>query len=164
MLNSIKDFFTLDMIYQFANIGVIPFWLMLILLPTWNGTKVLVNSIFVPLILGSLYFYVVYVYLNTSEGSFSNILNKLKTFELYKGLDSLKKVLSDKNILLIFWIHFLTINLMIGAWIANDASKNKALQFIVIVPLVLTYFLGPMGLGVYLILRILAAQKLKLFD
>jgi hypothetical protein len=53
---------------------------------------------------------------------------------------------------------------MIGAWIANDASKNKALQFIVILPLVLTYFLGPIGLGIYLILRILAAQKLKLFE
>jgi len=164
MLNSIKDFFTLDMIYQFANIGVIPFWLMLVLLPSWNGTKVLVNSVFAPLILGSLYFYVVYVYFNTSEGFFSNALDKFKTFELYKGLDSLKKILADKNILLIFWIHFLTINLIIGTWIANDASKNKALQFIVIIPLVLTYFLGPIGLGVYLILRILAAQKLKLFD
>ncbi|MBT4699283.1 MAG: DUF4281 domain-containing protein, partial [Alphaproteobacteria bacterium] len=27
-----------------------------------------------------------------------------------------------------------------------------------------TYFVGPIGLGVYLILRLLAAQKLKLFD
>jgi len=164
MLNSIKDFFTLDMIYQFANIGVIPFWLMLVLLPSWNGTKVLVNSVIAPLILGSLYFYVVYIYLNTSEGLFSNALDKFKTFELYKGLESLKRIFADKNILLIFWIHFLTINLMIGAWIANDASKNKALQFIVVLPLILTYFLGPIGLGVYLILRILAAQKLKLFE
>jgi len=164
MLNSIKDFFTLDVIYQFANIGVIPFWLMLVLLPSWNGTKILVNSVIAPLILGSLYLYVVYIYLNTSEGLFSNALDKIKTFELYKGLESLKKILADKNILLIFWIHFLTINLMIGAWIANDASKSKALQFIVIIPLVLTYFLGPIGLCVYLILRILAAQKLKLFD
>jgi hypothetical protein len=53
---------------------------------------------------------------------------------------------------------------MLGVWIATDAAKNKALQFIVLVPLVLTYFLGPIGLGLYLILRLLAAQKLKLFD
>ena len=29
---------------------------------------------------------------------------------------------------------------MLGAWIATDAAKNKALQYIVLIPLVLTYF------------------------
>ena len=164
MLNTLKDFFTLEMIYHFANIGVIPLWILLAFLPSWNGTKVLVNSILVPLILSLTYFYVFYIYVNTSDGIFSNILDKGKTFELYMGIDQLKKVLSDKNVLLLFWIHFLTANLMVGTWIAADAAKNKALQFIVLVPLILTYFLGPIGLGVYLLLRLLAAQKLKLFD
>jgi len=164
MLNTLKDFFTLEMIYHFTNIGVIPMWILLAFLPGWNGTKVLINSILVPLILSLTYFYVLYIYINTSEGIFSNILNKRKIFELYMGIDQLKKIFSDKNVLLLFWIHFLTANLILGAWIATDAAKNKALQFIVLVPLVLTYFAGPLGLGVYLILRLLAAQKFKLFD
>jgi hypothetical protein len=164
MLNTLKDFFTLEMIYHFANIGVIPLWILLAFLPGWSGTKVLVNSILVPLILSLTYFYVFYIYINTSDGLFSNLLDKGKTFELYMGIEQLKKIFSDKNILLLFWIHFLTANLMLGVWIATDAAKNKALQFIVLVPLVLTYFLGPIGLGLYLILRLLAAQKLKLFD
>jgi hypothetical protein len=152
------------MIYHFTNIGVIPMWILLAFLPSWNGTKVLINSILVPLILGLTYFYVLYIYINTSEGIFSNILDKGKIFELYLGIEQLKKIFSDKNVLLLFWIHFLTANLILGAWIATDAAKNKALQFIVLVPLVLTYFAGPLGLGVYLILRLLAAQKFKLFD
>ena len=164
MLNTLKDFFTLEMIYHFTNIGVIPMWILLAFLPSWNGTKVLINSILVPLILSLTYFYVLYIYINTSEGIFSNILDKGKIFELYMGIDQLKKIFSDKNVLLLFWIHFLTANLILGAWIATDAAKNKALQFIVLVPLVLTYFAGPLGLGVYLILRLLAAQKFKLFD
>ena len=164
MLNTLKDFFTLEMIYHFTNIGVIPMWILLAFLPGWNGTKVLINSILVPLILSLTYFYVLYIYIDTSEGIFSNILNKGKIFELYMGIDQLKKIFSDKNVLLLFWIHFLTANLILGAWIATDAAKNKALQFIVLVPLVLTYFAGPLGLGVYLILRLLAAQKFKLFD
>jgi hypothetical protein len=164
MLNTLKDFFTLEMIYHFTNIGVIPMWFLLAFLPGWNGTKVLINSILVPLILGLTYFYVLYIYISTSEGIFSNILDKGKIFELYMGIDQLKKNFSDKNVLLLFWIHFLTANLILGAWIATDAAKNKALQFIVLVPLVLTYFAGPLGLGVYLILRLLAAQKFKLFD
>jgi hypothetical protein len=164
MLNTLKDFFTLEMIYHFTNIGVIPMWILLAFLPSWNGTKVLINSILVPLILGLTYFYVLYIYINTSEGIFSNILDKGKIFELYLGIEQLKKIFSDKNVLLLFWIHFLTANLILGAWIATDAAKNKALQFIVLVPLVLTYFAGPLGLGVYLILRLLAAQKFKLFD
>jgi hypothetical protein len=164
MVNTLKDFFTLEMIYHFTNIGVIPMWILLAFLPSWNGTKVLINSILVPLILGLTYFYVLYIYINTSEGIFSNILDKGKIFELYLGIEQLKKIFSDKNVLLLFWIHFLTANLILGAWIATDAAKNKALQFIVLVPLVLTYFAGPLGLGVYLILRLLAAQKFKLFD
>jgi hypothetical protein len=164
MLSTLKDFFTLEMIYHFTNIGIIPMWFLLAFLPSWNGTKILINSILVPLILGLTYFYVLYIYINTSEGIFSNILDKGKIFELYTGIDQLKKIFSDKNVLLLFWIHFLTANLIMGAWIATDAAKNKALQFIVLVPLVLTYFAGPLGLGFYLILRLLAAQKFKLFD
>ncbi len=45
MLNTLKDFFTLEMIYHFTNIGVIPMWILLAFLPGWNGTKVLINSI-----------------------------------------------------------------------------------------------------------------------
>jgi hypothetical protein len=164
MLNTLKDFFTIEMIYHFTNIGIIPLWLLLVFLPGWNGTKVLINSILVPLILGLTYFYVLYIYINTSEGIFSNILDRGRIFELYMGIDQLKKIFSDKNVLLLFWIHFLTANLILGVWIATDAAKNKALQFIVLVPLVLSYFAGPLGLGVYLILRLLAAQKFKLFD
>ena len=124
MLNTLKDFFTLEMIYHFTNIGVIPMWILLAFLPGWNGTKVLINSILVPLILGLTYFYVLYIYINTSEGIFSNILDKGKIFELYMGIDQLKKIFSDKNVLLLFWIHFLTANLILGAWIATDAAKN----------------------------------------
>jgi hypothetical protein len=164
MLNTLKDFFTIEMIYHFTNIGIIPLWLLLVFLPGWNGTKVLINSILVPLILALTYFYVLYIYINTSEGIFSNILDRERIFELYMGIDQLKKIFSDKNVLLLFWIHFLTANLILGVWIATDAAKNKALQFIVLVPLVLSYFAGPLGLGVYLILRLLAAQKFKLFD
>jgi hypothetical protein len=164
MHNTLKDFFTLDMIYHFTNIGIIPMWFLLAFLPGWKGTKILINGILVPLILSLTYFYVLYIYINTSEGIFSNILDKGKIFELYMGIDQLKKIFSDKNVLLLFWIHFLTANLIMGAWIATDAAKNKALQFIVLVPLVLTYFAGPLGLGIYLILRVLAAQKFKLFD
>jgi hypothetical protein len=164
MLNTLKDFFTIEMIYHFTNIGIIPLWLLLVFLPGWNGTKVLINSILVPLILALTYFYVLYIYINTSEGIFSNILDRGRIFELYMGIDQLKKIFSDKNVLLLFWIHFLTANLILGVWIATDAAKNKALQFIVLVPLVLSYFAGPLGLGVYLILRLLAAQKFKLFD
>ena len=112
MLNTLKDFFTLEMIYHFTNIGVIPLWILLAFLPGWSGTKVLINSILVPLILGLTYFYVFYIYINTSEGIFSNILDKGKIFELYLGIDQLKKIFSDKNVLLLFWIHFLTANLI----------------------------------------------------
>ena len=40
MLETIKDFFTLEMIYQFANIGVIPLWLLIIFFQVQKLLKV----------------------------------------------------------------------------------------------------------------------------
>jgi hypothetical protein len=65
---------------------------------------------------------------------------------------------------LIFWIHFLTLSLFLGVWIANDAMRLNIHKYIVIFPLILTYFSGPVGLFLYLFLRLLIAQKLKLHE
>ncbi len=57
MIESIKDFFTLGTIYQVANIGVIPLWLLIIFAPRSKITQALVNNLFIPLILALTYGY-----------------------------------------------------------------------------------------------------------
>ena len=168
MLETIKEFFSLEMIYQFANIGVIPLWLLIILAPNSKITQGLVNNLFIPLIMALTYGYLAFEQIYPS-GAFDDFIKKdpldvLNNFKLYLGLDELMSLMDNTLFVLIFWIHFLTISLFLGVWIANDAIKHNIHKLIVIFPLVLTYFSGPVGLFLYLFLRLLIAQKLKMHD
>ena len=60
MINNLIEYLTLDNIYLVANFGVIPLWLLLIFAPNQSITRVLVHSIFAPLILSSAYIFIVY--------------------------------------------------------------------------------------------------------
>ena len=179
MLETFKEFFTLEMIYQFANIGVIPLWLLIILVPNSKITQVLVNNFFIPFIMALTYGYLAFEQIYPS-GTFNNLINKdptgvlnglkqdrlsiLNNFQLYLGLDKLMSLMDNTLFVLIFWIHFLTISLFTGIWIANDGIKYNINKYIVLFPLILTYFSGPVGLFLYLILRLLIAQKFRMHD
>ncbi len=47
------------------------------------------------------------------------------------------------------WTHFLAFDLFTGAWVVEDAGKTGIPHWAVIVPLVLTFLLGPIGLLTY---------------
>ncbi len=165
MAETIKDFFTIEIIYQFVNIGVVPFWLMLIFLPASKFTNLLVNNLFMPTVLALTYGYIVYqqIYpLGLDENIDFDIV--LINFNLYLGLSQLMELMDNELFVLIFWIHFLSLSLFLGQWISRDALKYNVHKFIVFFPLILTYFTGPIGLCFYLILRLLIVQKFKLHE
>jgi hypothetical protein len=168
MIESIKDFFTLEMIYQVTNIGVIPLWLLIIFVPRSKITQGLVNNLFIPLIMAFTYSYLALEQLSPSDAlsydTEKDPLDFLDNFKLYLGLDQLMLLMDKSLFVLIFWIHFLTISLFLGVWIANDAIKYNIHKYIVFFPLMLTYFSGPVGLFLYLILRLLIVQKFRLND
>ena len=156
MINNLLDILSYENIYLIANWGVIPFWLLLIILPNHGVTNFFVQSIIAPLLLASAYCFVAYdIFL---EG---NIFNG---FELYRGLDDLYAIFSSEAFLLIFWLHFLSISLFLGAWIVRDSQKFFVSRFLVIICLILTYFTGPVGLFIYWFIRIFFAKKVSFND
>jgi hypothetical protein len=156
MINNLMSLLTFENIYLIANWGVLPFWLLLIILPNHQITNFFTQSIVVPLLLGSGYAYLSYnIYL---EG------NILDGFELYGGLDGLYSMFANEAFLLIFWLHFLAISLFAGAWIVRDSRKYLIPKIITIPSLVLTYFTGPIGLVFYWFIRILFAKKIGFND
>ena len=50
-----------------------------------------------------------------------------------------------KSYLMMFWIHFISINLFTGGWIVKDSQKFSINKFFII-PLIITYLIGPIGL------------------
>ena len=156
MINNLVTYLTSENIYLLANWGVIPFWLMLLTIPNQPITKILVNSVIVPLILASAYVYLAYkLYL---DGEVFDV------FQLYFGLDSLYSIYSNEIFLLIFWLHFLSISLFIGSWISRDAQRYMVPKILTMLSLILTYFSGPVGLVFYWIIRIFFARKISFYE
>tara|TARA_B110000438_G_C15756474_1_gene625349 strand:+ start:22 stop:495 length:474 start_codon:yes stop_codon:yes gene_type:complete len=151
------EYLTFENIYMGANIVLIPFWLLLIIAPNSNFTQFFINSIILPLLISSAYIFVVRQMLLLDESIFD-------IFNLYLSLDSLYSVFATESFLLIFWLHFLSINLFLGSWISRDAIKYNISRGIVFIPLVLIYFAGPIGLVLYWIIRIFFAKKLSFHD
>tara|TARA_B100001057_G_scaffold58483_1_gene51836 strand:- start:517 stop:762 length:246 start_codon:yes stop_codon:yes gene_type:complete len=80
------------------------------------------------------------------------------------GIGSTKELFSNKSFLMMFWIHFVSINLFTGGWIVKDSQKFMINKFLLSVPLVITYLIGPLGLLIYWLIRIFYAKNISLYD
>jgi|TARA_B100001079_G_scaffold598_1_gene521 hypothetical protein len=157
MIEQIAIFFSIEMIYLWLNIGVIPFWFILIFFPQSKICGLFVTSIFPFLILGSIYIYLFYYFFNSGYDFF-------EFFNLYLGLYKLGDLYENEAFLILFWLHFLSINLFCGSWIVRDSQKLYISKFLIVFPLIITYFIGPLGIFIYWLIRIFFAKRISLFD
>ena len=88
----------------------------------------------------------------------------MQSFNLYLGFNELVNLFSDPSFTLLFWVHFLSINLFCGSWIVKDSQKLLISKHLVFLPLIFTYFVGPVGILIYWIIRIFFAKKISLYD
>ena len=157
MLIQFVDYLTFNNIYLWTNFGLLPFWLMLIIIPRSKVTQIFINSVILPLILSTAYVYVIYQSILLDEPIFD-------IFKLYLSLDNLYTVFATESFLLVFWLHFLTLNLFLGSWVSRDGIKHNISRSLVFFPLILIYFTGPLGLVLYWLIRIFYAKKLGFHD
>jgi hypothetical protein len=157
MIEQIYTFFTIEMIYLWLNLGILPFWLILIIFPKSQISKVFITSIFPILILSLVYAYLLYIiYLDGYDF--------LQNFQLYLGLNEISNLFDNRSFLILFWIHFLTMNLFCGGWIVKDSQLFNMNKFIVSIPLIITYLIGPIGITLYWIIRLFYAKRISLYD
>ena len=100
MIEEIYNYFTIEMLYYWVNLGVLPFWIVLIFFPNSNLSRYFVTSIFPILILSAAYCFMLYI-------GFQQNYNFLDNFRLYLNLSEISNLFSNNNFLLMFWIHFL---------------------------------------------------------
>ena len=96
--------------------------------------------------------------------SYLNSFDFVGNFNLYMGIDNLSDLFSEKSFLIMFWIHFVSINLFTGGWIVKDSEKFMINKFLIFIPLIITYLIGPLGLFVYWLIRIFYAKNISLYD
>jgi len=146
MTDNLLTFLSYENLYYISNFGVIPCWLLLIFLPRHLITKFIVKSVIIPLLLSTAYIFITYQIYITE--------NIFEVFNLYIGLEELYSLFSNEAFLLIFWLHFLAVNLFVGNWISSDSQIYLIPRFFVIISLISTYFAGPLGLTLYWVIRI----------
>tara|TARA_B100001057_G_scaffold345915_1_gene347095 strand:+ start:301 stop:801 length:501 start_codon:yes stop_codon:yes gene_type:complete len=157
MIEQIYNYYTNEMFYLWVNIGVLPFWAIIIFFPQSQICKYIATSIFPVFLLSGAYIFILYKgYL----GSFDFNSN----FSLYLGLSYVSELFRDDYYLLMFWTHFVSINLFVGGWILKDAQKLFINKFLLAFPLLITYLIGPIGILIYWIIRIFYAKNLNLYD
>ena len=157
MIEQIYAYFTIEILYFWVNLGVLPFWLILIFFPQSNLSKYFVTSIFPFLLLSGAYVFVLYKsYLNTYDFD--------SNFELYLSISNLSNLFSNNLFLMLFWIHFISINLFVGGWIVKDSQKFSINKILLAIPLIITYLIGPIGLLFYWLIRIFYAKNINLYD
>ena len=157
MIEQIYTYFTIETLYMWINLGVLPFWFILIVFPQSHLSRIFVTSIFPFFILSVVYIFILYQsYLigYDFDGNFS----------LYLGLSELSRLFEDHLYIMIFWTHFIAINLFIGGWIVKDSQKFSINKVLMAVPLIVTYLIGPIGLFLYWIIRIFYAKRISLYE
>ena len=157
MIEQICTYFTVEMIFLWLNLGVLPFWLVLIIFPQSQICRVFITSVFPLFTLSLAYGYLLHLFFN--EG-----YDFIRNFELYLGLDAISNLFTYKAFIILFWTHFLAINLFCGGWIVNDSQKFNINKFLMFFPLLITYLIGPIGLTIYWVIRIFYAKKISLYD
>ena len=157
MLFQFHEYLTFENIYLWTNFGILPFWLMILFIPNSRITQIFVNSVIIPLLLSITYVYVFYQTILLEEPI-------LDILTIYLSLDNLYALFSNENFLLLFWIHFIALNLFLGSWVSRDAVKYNISKGKAFLPLILIYFAGPVGLVLYWFFRIFYAKKLGFHD
>lgn len=124
----------LENIFQVANLFVLPFWALMILLPSWSFTQRLMQSYIPFAALASLY---VYLFV-TLDGS---ILEAFSDPQL--KLTSLAGMFADSQVMALGWVHFLVMDLFVGRWIYQQGQEKGIFTRH---SLALCLFAGPFGL------------------
>ncbi len=129
---------TLEFLFNSANIFVLPFWGLMIVVPNWSFTRRVMRSPapLIALALLYIYFFITGLSPDTAE-SFASI-----------ELADIARLFSNEHIAATGWVHFLVMDLFVGRWIywqgQNDNIWTRH-------SLALCLFAGPIGLLSHLV-------------
>lgn len=130
---------TPDQVFSLCGAVVLPCWLLLIFLPRWGWTQRLATFV-APLIIAGVYVWMLATAPKVAGAGFNNIAQVRTLFSVDRALVA-------------GWIHYLAFDLFTGSWEVRDARRLKINHLFVLPCLVLTFLFGPLGLGLYLLLR-----------
>ncbi|MBW4562683.1 MAG: DUF4281 domain-containing protein [Mojavia pulchra JT2-VF2] len=123
---------TLSQLFNAANLFVLPFWALMILLPNWKVTRRVMESYLPFVLLAGAY---LYLFINSITPENAQALSNPQ-------LADIARFFADEKAAATGWIHFLVMDLFVGRWIYWEGQKTGIWT---IHSLALCLFAGPLG-------------------
>jgi hypothetical protein len=136
-------------VFSLSSVAVVPLWFLMIVLPTWRGTRRIVAEpwAYAPLAV---------VYAALVLPRFGEIA---AVVVLRPSAETLGALLATPAGATIAWVHFLAFDVFVGRWAYLD-SRERGVHPLVMAPiLLLTFLFGPMGLLSYLVARTVKQRR-----
>jgi Domain of unknown function (DUF4281) len=122
----------LDLLFNGANLFVLPFWTLMIVLPNWGVTRRVMESFLPFAVLAVTYIYLFFTSLDPeSAAALAN-----------PKLADIATFFSKESVAATGWVHFLLMDLFVGRWIYWEGQRNGIWT---VHSLILCFFAGPMG-------------------
>lgn len=139
------------LLFLICNFGVLPFWALLVVAPSWEWTERLVHSALIPLLLAAVYALALFSSARPEGASMSSLAGVMALFTVPEAM-------------LAGWVHYLAFDLFVGAWAVRDARRLEIPHVAVAPCLLLTLMLGPIGLAAYCVLRLAMRRELSFVE
>lgn len=130
-----------DALFGIANNVALAGWILLAVFGRKKWAAPLLCGFVIPALLGGLYLFLIARHMGESQGSFST-------------LSGVAALFTNRYLLLAGWVHYLAFDLFIGSWEVRDAAVRGIPHWLTVPCLALTFLLGPIGLLLYLGLRL----------
>lgn len=124
---------TLDLIFNGANLFVLPFWILIIFLPKWGVTRKVISSFIPFVVLAALYIYLFVISITPENAA---ALSNPK-------LADIARFFAEESAAATGWIHFLALDLFLGRYIYFEGQRTGVWTAH---SLILCLFAGPIGL------------------
>lgn len=132
----------MESVFQIGNFVVLPFWLLMILLPHWQWSKRIIATPWVAALPAILYAVLIVPQILALAPLLAN-----------PQLDAIAELLGSPQGATLAWLHFLAFDLFVGRWIYRESRALKITAWITSPVLVVTLLFGPLGFLLHLIVR-----------
>jgi hypothetical protein len=130
----------LERMFSIAGMVVLPCWILMAVAPRWRWSQRLATFV-APLLIAGLYAWLLLAHPVPKGSGFQTLAQVMVLF-------------SSPYAVLAGWVHYLAFDLFTGAWQARDAARLGISRWIVLPCLLLTFLFGPLGLALYLLVKL----------
>lgn len=135
----------ISQLFNIANLFVLPFWALMILLPNWGVTRKVMESYLPFVALAGLY---IYLFVSSITPESAAALSNPQ-------LADIARFFADETAAATGWIHFLVMDLFVGRWIYWEGQRTGVWT---IHSLALCLFAGPMGLLSHIVTALISKR------